>query len=97
MRREIGSPKNMRNKVNDEPKILYVLPRKLQTITFHKFGAINHNKRSCKGKREVDRVIPKGGNNKNSKGRKKKKKKITKTNASEVGASSQAPQPTQSS
>lgn len=52
-----------------------------------------HNKRSCKGNRDADRAISEGGNNKKTtKGVQKKKPK---TNAVEIGSSSQAPQPTQ--
>ncbi|CAL5205285.1 unnamed protein product [Lathyrus oleraceus] len=75
MRRVIDHPKNMCNKVNDEPRNPYVLPRKLSIVTCHMCGAMGHNKRSCKGKRVADRVIPKGGNT----------KKIKDTNASKVG------------
>lgn len=65
MRKAISRPKKMRNKVNDETRNPYVLPIKLTIIICHKCGAIRHNKRSCKGKRAVDRAIPKGGNKKN--------------------------------
>lgn len=75
MRMVIGHPKNMFNKVNGEPRNPYVLPRKLSIVTCHKCGAMGHNKRSCKGKRVADRVIPKGGNTKKEKG----------ANASKVG------------
>ncbi|XP_058776681.1 uncharacterized protein LOC131651009 [Vicia villosa] len=96
MRRAIGRSKKMRNKINDEPRNPHVLPRKLPTVTCHKCGAMGHNMRTCKGKRAADRAIPKGGNNKKAKCG-KTKKKSTSTNASEVGNSSQAPQPTQPS
>lgn len=62
MRREIGHPKKMRNKVNDEDRNPHVLSRKLTRVTFHKCGTMRHNKRSCKGKRAADKAIPKGGN-----------------------------------
>ncbi|KAI5439769.1 hypothetical protein KIW84_025228 [Lathyrus oleraceus] len=102
MRMEIGLSKNLRNKTNDEPRNLHVMARKLATITCHRCGAMEHNKRSCKGKRVADRDMPKGGNkNKNSKNnlaRKTIRKKNNKSNKNleiEIGSSSQAPTPTQ--
>lgn len=50
------------NKTNDEPINPHVLPRKLAIVTCHRCGVMGHTKQSCKGKRVVDRVIPKGGN-----------------------------------
>lgn len=96
MRREIGRPKKIRNKVNDEPRNPHVLPRKMPSVTCHKCGVMGHNMRTCKGKRAANRAIPKGGNNKKEKGGKTKKKN-TSTNSTEVGNSSQAPQPNQPS
>ncbi|CAK8532062.1 unnamed protein product [Lathyrus sativus] len=64
LRRAIGRPKKLRNKVSDEPRNPHVLPRKLTTVSCHKCGAMGHNKRSCKGKMAAERVIPKGGNKK---------------------------------
>ncbi|XP_058753081.1 uncharacterized protein LOC131626266 [Vicia villosa] len=84
MRRAIGRPKKMRNKVSDEPRNPHVLPGKLTTVTCHKCGGMGHNKRSCKGKRGADIAIPKGGNKKAKKtdptgGEKQKQKKAKKT------------------
>ncbi|CAL5187797.1 unnamed protein product [Lathyrus oleraceus] len=83
--------------MNDEPRNPHILPRRFSTITCAKCGAMRHNKRSCKGKREADREIPKCGNKskktkkvKGGKGTKKSKEKQT-----EIAQSSQAPQPTQ--
>ncbi|CAL5204562.1 unnamed protein product [Lathyrus oleraceus] len=83
--------------MNDEPRNPHILPRRFSTVTCAKYGAMGHNKRSCKGKRAVDRAILKGGNKskktkkvKGGKGTKKSKEKQT-----EVAQSSQAPQPTQ--
>ncbi|CAK8577415.1 unnamed protein product [Lathyrus sativus] len=76
LRRAIGRPKKLRNKVNDEPRNPHVLPRKLTTLSYHKCGAMGHNKRSCKGKRAAEKVILKGGNKKKgnaSKDRKRQK------------------------
>ncbi|CAL5206992.1 unnamed protein product [Lathyrus oleraceus] len=87
MRRAIGSPKNMRNKTNDEPKNPHVLPRKLTTVTCTKCGSMGHNKRTCKGKREEYRAMPNGGN-------KTKKQNITK-GTSKKKKSKSASQPTQ--
>ncbi|KAI5434312.1 hypothetical protein KIW84_021247 [Lathyrus oleraceus] len=89
--------KKQRNKMNDEPRNSHILPRRFSTVTCAKYGAMGHNKRSCKGKRAADRAIPKSGNKskktkkvKGGKGTKKSKgKKI------EIAQSSQAPQPTQ--
>ncbi|CAK8567519.1 unnamed protein product [Lathyrus sativus] len=61
MRRAIGRPKKLRNKSNDEPKNPHVLRRKITTVTCTKYGSMEHNKRTCKGKRAADRVMPKGG------------------------------------
>ncbi|CAK8544972.1 unnamed protein product [Lathyrus sativus] len=103
LRRAIDRPKKLRNKVNDEPRIPHVLPRKLTTVSCHKCGTMRHNKRSCKGKMATERVILKGGNKKKgntSKDGKRQKletndgKKI-KTAVTEIGNSSQAPQPSQ--
>ncbi|CAL5198383.1 unnamed protein product [Lathyrus oleraceus] len=75
----------------------HVLSRRLATITCKKCGEMGHNKRSCKGKRETEREIPKGGNKvkkeKTNKGGKGKKKSIE--NQAEIGQGSQAPQTTQ--
>ncbi|KAI5387868.1 hypothetical protein KIW84_073819 [Lathyrus oleraceus] len=62
MRRAIGLPKKMHNKVNDEPRNPHVLHKKLPNATCHKCGAMAYNKRSFKGKRVADKAIPKGGN-----------------------------------
>lgn len=62
MRREIGRPKKMRNKLNDEPRNPHVLPRSFTITTCQKCGALGHNMTSCKGKRGADRAITKGGN-----------------------------------
>ncbi|CAK8564364.1 unnamed protein product [Lathyrus sativus] len=99
LRRAIGRPKKLRNKVNDEPINPHVLPKKLTTASCHKCGAMGHNKRSCKGKRVVERVIPKGGNKKKghtSKDGKRQKLetkggKKTKAVVTEIRNSSQAP------
>ncbi|KAI5422367.1 hypothetical protein KIW84_045714 [Lathyrus oleraceus] len=97
MRRVIGRPKKQRNKTNDEPRNLHILPRRFSIVTCAKCGAMGHNKRSCKDKREVGRAISKGGNKskktnkvKGGKGTKKSKEKKTK-----FSQSLQAPQPTQ--
>lgn len=55
------------NKINNEPITPHVLLRKLATVTCHRCGVMGHNKQSCKGKRAVDRAIPKGGNQTNKK------------------------------
>ncbi|CAK8572990.1 unnamed protein product [Lathyrus sativus] len=97
MRRAIGRPKKQRNKTNDEPRNPHILPRRISIVTCAKGGAMGHNKMKCKGKREPDIAIPKGGNKpkmdkkvKGGKGTKKLKEKNT-----EIAQSSQAPQPTQ--
>lgn len=54
MRREIGRPKKLRNKTNDEPRNAHVLQRKLATVTCHMCGTMGHNKQSCKENRVVD-------------------------------------------
>lgn len=64
MKMVIGHPKKMWNKVNDEPKNPYVLPRNLRITTCHKYEAMRDNKRSYKGKIVIEIAIPKGGNNK---------------------------------
>src|ERR1051325_8208042 len=100
MRREIGRPKKMRNKSNDEPRNPHVLQRNLATITCKKCGALGHNKRSCKGKRAADSAIPIGGNKKAKAATKAKEKTATKVKvktatkakgnkATEIGTSSQ--------
>ncbi|XP_058766723.1 uncharacterized protein LOC131640331 [Vicia villosa] len=94
MRRAIGRPKKMRNKVNDEPRNPHVLPRKLTTVTCHKCGGMGHNKRSCKGKRGADIAIPKGGNKKAKKtaptgGGKQKQDKAKKTASTSVSKTKQ--------
>ncbi|XP_058764491.1 uncharacterized protein LOC131637941 [Vicia villosa] len=93
MRKAIGRPKKQRNKTNDEPRNPHILPRRFSTVTSPKCGAMGHNKRSCKGKSDADRAIPKGGN-KPKKAAKAKKVK-TKEKQIEIGQGSQAPQPTQ--
>lgn len=67
MRKTVGCPKKIRNKVNDEPRNSHVLSIKLTTMTCHKCGATRQNKKSCKDKRVVDMAIPKGGNKNNAK------------------------------
>ncbi|KAI5441162.1 hypothetical protein KIW84_010574 [Lathyrus oleraceus] len=62
MRRAIDRPNKLRNKENDESNNPHVLSRRLVTVTCKKCGEMGHNKRSCKGKRVVDRAIPRGGN-----------------------------------
>ncbi|CAK8577736.1 unnamed protein product [Lathyrus sativus] len=100
MRGEIGCPKKLRNKRNDEPKNPHVLPRKITTVTCTKYGSMRHNKRTCKGKRAIDMVMTKGGNKKQkiTKGKSKGNGKKT-HNASqptqEVGSCSQGPSATQ--
>lgn len=79
----------MRNKVNVETRNAHVLPRKLTAVTCHKWGAMGHNKRSCKGKRAAKRAIPNGGNNKKT--TKYGQKKKAKTSEFEIGSSSHAP------
>lgn len=64
MRKSIGRPKKNRNKANDESRNRNILPRSLQTVECKKCGSFGYNKRTCKGKRTVERVIPKGGNKK---------------------------------
>lgn len=59
MRREIGRPKKLRNKTNDEPKNPHVSPRRLATVICHKCGVMSYNMRSFKGK-SADMAIPKG-------------------------------------
>lgn len=83
--------------MNDEPRNPHRLPRRFSNVTCAKYGAMGHNKRSCKGKRATDRANSKGGNKskktkkvKGGKGTKKSKEKQT-----EITQSSQAPQPTQ--
>ncbi|CAL5209876.1 unnamed protein product [Lathyrus oleraceus] len=83
--------------MNDEPRNPHILPRRFSTVTCAKYGAMGHNKRSCKGKWVADRAIPKDGNKskktnkvKGGKGTKKSKEKQTK-----IAQSSQVPQPTQ--
>ncbi|KAI5384207.1 hypothetical protein KIW84_071279 [Lathyrus oleraceus] len=82
MRMEIGHPKKLRNKANDEPKNPHVLSRILTIVTCKKCEEMGYNKRSCKGKRAANRAISKGGNKakkeKNTKGEKKAKKTIEK-------------------
>lgn len=73
MRRTIGRPKKMRNKINDEPKNPHVLSRKLPTVTYHKCGFMEHYMRTCKRNGAANIVMPNGGN-------KKKNSKITEGN-----------------
>lgn len=85
MRREIGRPKKLRNKTNDDLGNPHVLPIKVISVICHKFGVMGHNMRSCKGKRVVDKVISKGGNHtKKSKTKKTAITKKTKTNKTAV-------------
>ncbi|XP_058733206.1 uncharacterized protein LOC131604807 [Vicia villosa] len=86
MRRAIGRPKKNRNKTNDEPRSTQTLPRKLQTVKCQNCGKMGHNKRTCKGKRAAERVIPKGGN---------KKVKTKGGGQTVIEGGSQAPRPTQ--
>lgn len=51
-----------------------MLRRNLTIVTCYKCGAMRHNKRSCKGKRDDDKNISKGGD-----------KNKEKTCATEVG------------
>ncbi|CAL5197349.1 unnamed protein product [Lathyrus oleraceus] len=83
--------------MNDEPRNPHILPMRFSTVTCVKYGAMGHNKRSCKGKMTDDRAIPKGGN-KSKKTKKVKGGKGTKNskeNQTKIAQSSQAPQPTQ--
>ncbi|CAK8539441.1 unnamed protein product [Lathyrus sativus] len=92
MRRSIGRPKKNRNKANDEPRIRNTLPRTLQTVKCKKCGSFGHNKRMCKGKRAVERAIPKGDNKKSKKKGDKSGKEARQT---VIDGGSQAPPPTQ--
>lgn len=81
MRREIGRPRKMRNKTNDKSRNPYIMPRRFANVTCKKYGQVGHNKRSCKGKRVADRIIPKGDNTKKAKQGGKGKKKISENQA----------------
>ncbi|CAK8538314.1 unnamed protein product [Lathyrus sativus] len=103
LKRAIGQPKKLRNKVNDEPSNPHVLSRKLTTVSCHKYGAMGHNKRSYKGKRAAERESFKGGNKKKGNASKDGKRhkietkggKKTKAIVTKIGNSSQVPQPSQ--
>ncbi|XP_058746445.1 uncharacterized protein LOC131619357 [Vicia villosa] len=86
MRRAIGRLKKNRNKTNDETRSTHTLPRKHQTVKCQNCGNMGHNKRTCKGKRAAERVIPKGGN---------KKVKTKGGGQTVIEGGSQAPKPTQ--
>ncbi|KAI5423401.1 hypothetical protein KIW84_046383 [Lathyrus oleraceus] len=77
MRKAIGWPKQQRNKTYDEPRNPHILPMKFSTVTYAKYDAMRHNKRSCKGKKAIDRAIPKYSN-KPKKAKKMKDGKETK-------------------
>lgn len=62
MRRVISRPKKNRNKENDESRNTNTFLINLQTMKYKKCGNMGHNKQTCKGKRDAEREISKGGN-----------------------------------
>lgn len=52
----------MKNKTNYESRNPFVMHRNFSTVTCLKCGGLSHNMRSCNGKRDADKAIPKGGN-----------------------------------
>lgn len=84
-RKAIGRSKKLKNKTNDESRNPHILPKRFLTVRCAKYGVLGHNKKRCKGKMEVDRAIPKGGDKlkktkkvKGGKGTKNSKERKTK-------------------
>lgn len=94
MRKAVGLPKKMWNKVNNEPRSSHVLPRNLTIVTCHKCGAMRHNKLNYKGKRVTGKAILKGGNIKKAKIANTTKGGNMKTCAIDIKSSLHTPQPT---